>query len=380
MKVIFFDFTTMVGGATKGTIYLLNRLRKKGMDVGVVDVYGSCKEHFHNLKEFHIPYSILFPRDNNLVIGYSDRRFRRIVEILKQIPVFFAIFLCLINVLRLSKPDYVLVNNEKSLIFLIFLKKIIGFKIILYYRNEANEKQMNKRFVFLLNHYVDNLYCHSKIAISNMQKYGVYKDAVYLPNCVNVSEIFSFSNNKNLTKYKAFSILLNAGRVVEEKGYHTAIEALFILKSKGYSVNMVFPGLNVDDSYYTHIQKMLNNYGLADNIVFLGWVDNIYQVLNSVDCMILPSYSEGFPRSIIEAMLLKVPVCATPVGGIPEAIIDGKTGHIFEVNNAVQLAEKIQKLLIDSIARQDIIENAFNFAKFNFDEELNTSIFIDNLS
>lgn len=380
MKVIFFDFTTMVGGATKGTIYLLNRLRKKGMDIGVIDVYGSCKEHFYNLKEFQIPCTVLLPRENNLVIGYSDRKFRRIIEIFKQIPTFFLIFFCLINVLRLSKPEYILVNNEKSLVFLIFLKKIINFKIILYYRNEANINQMNKRFVFLLNNYVDILYCHSKIAISNMQNYGVNKDIIYLPNCVNVSEVCSFMINNKSKKTKTFSILLNSGRIVEEKGYHTAIEALFILKNKGYSLTMIFPGLKVDDNYYNNINQMIDSYNLTNNITFLGWVDDIYQVLNRVDCMILPSYSEGFPRSIIEAMLLRIPVCATPVGGVPEAIIDGETGYIFEVNNAIQLAEKIEKLLIDNIARNDIVENAFNFAKINFDEDLNTSIFINCLS
>lgn len=374
MKVIFFDFTTMVGGATKGTVYLLKRLKSKGVETSIIDVYGNCDEYIKDVKEANIAIKILKPQLENIVIGNLDNPMKRLLSILKQLPSFAIIFFNLIYRLREIKPDFVLVNNEKSLFFLIFLKKLLNFKIILYYRGEANKNQMSKRFVTLVNEFVDIKYCHSRKAIVNMKKYGIKEEVVYLPNCISFDSI----NDIKSKKYSS-TVLLSAGRVVEEKGYHTAIEAIGLLKQKGYSLKLLLPGLIVDKAYLKKLEQLIEQYDLKQSVEFIGWVDNITQILACSDFMVLPSYTEGFPRSIIEAMLLQIPVCATPVGGIPEAIFHGKTGFLFNVNDAYSLADSLQ-ILIDSFNQRDqIVKNAYNFAIENFDEQKNTHIFLENL-
>lgn len=379
MKVIFFDFTTMVGGATKGTVYLLERLKKKGISTSIIDVYGNCTEYVEDVKKFNILFTVLNPKNKDIVIGHLDNKFKRILAATKQLPSFFKILINLYNELKQQKPDYVLVNNEKSLFFLALIKNILGFKVVVYYRGEANLQQMSNRFVGLMNKYSDVRYCHSKKAIINMKKYGIRGTIHYLPNCISLSDIKDINKKNRNTNKTEIEVLLSAGRVVEEKGYHTAIEAIGILRKKGYYLKLLLPGLMVDEEYLNRLNSLIFKYGITDSVDFLGWVDNITEILSAVDYMVLPSYTEGFPRSIIESMLLNIPVCATPVGGIPEAIFNKKTGYLFDVNDAEGLASSLQAMIDFPSDTKVLIQSAYDFALETFDEDKNTQIFLKNL-
>lgn len=379
MKVCFFDFTTMVGGATKGTVYLLDRLKKQGVGVSIIDVYGNCSEYIEDVKKSEILFTILHPQTENLVIGHLNNKFKRILAVFKQLPSFVKILFNLYKEIKKQKPTYVLVNNEKSLFFLTPLKKILGFKIIIYYRGEANQSQMSPRFVNLINEYSDIRYCHSSKAINNMEKYGVVGGVHYLPNCIPFFDIKKVAEKQTANNKIEIEVLLSAGRVVEEKGYHTAIEAIGILKKKGNNIKLLLPGLMVDQDYSNKLDNLISEYEVNHLVEFLGWVDNITEILASVDYMVLPSYTEGFPRSIIESMLLKVPVCATPVGGIPEAILHKKTGYLFDVNDAHGLANALKIMIDYPLDTEVLVENAYNFALETFNEDKNTQIFLRNL-
>lgn len=379
MKVIFFDFTTMVGGATKGTVYLLERLKKKDVSTSIIDVYGNCAEYIDDIKKVNIPFTVLNPENENIVIGHLDNKLKRMLTIAKQFPSFFKILINLYKELKKQKPDYILINNDKSLFFLSLLKNFFNFKIILYYRGEANKNQMSNRFVTLVNKFVDIKYCHSQKAINNMKKYGIKGNVIYLPNCISLDLIQNIDFINLPDKKCSLTILLSAGRIVEEKGYHTAIEAIGILREKGYYIKLLLPGLRVDEKYLNRLNSLIFKYGISDSVKFLGWVDNITEILATVDYMVLPSYTEGFPRSIIESMLLNIPVCATPVGGIPEAIFHKKTGYLFDVNDAEGLANSLQVMIDSPSHTKVLIKSAYDFAVQTFDEDKNTQIFLKNL-
>lgn len=88
------------------------------------------------------------------------------------------------------------------------------------------------------------------------------------------------------------------------------------------------------------------NLGLSDKIHWAGIRDNGWQVLNAADIYVQSSrFAEGLPLSIMEAMALKLPVIATQVAGIPEAVIDNESGYLVEAGNPDYLAQAIQRLL-----------------------------------
>ena len=95
------------------------------------------------------------------------------------------------------------------------------------------------------------------------------------------------------------------------------------------------------------IKDRLEKDGLCDKVRLTGWLSN-YQVadyLNQMKLLVLPSYEEGLPNIILEAMACGTPVLATPVGGIPDVIKDEKTGFILEDNSAESIARGVIKAL-----------------------------------
>ena len=91
-----------------------------------------------------------------------------------------------------------------------------------------------------------------------------------------------------------------------------------------------------------HVQKL----GLSEKVQFLGYQNNILEILRSMDIFILPSLWEGMPNAILEAMAAGLPVVATNVGGTPEVVVDGETGFLVPPRDPEALANAI-KLLID---------------------------------
>ena len=374
MKICFFDFITLVGGATKGTVYLLERLKAKGINVHAINVYGDCEEYLDDLISSNIDYDILLKKNiKNTTIGFNDNYFRRLFEILKQLPHVLLILIKLLAVIIKVKPTHLMVNNRKSLFFVFLFKYFFRFKIVYYNRIEATSCKFPKYLIFLLNFSVDFLLSHSKNSIFQMKNLGVNKNIIYLPNCVKINKnLFKIDKNNNMP----FTIFLNAGRIVKEKGYHTALYALNELVKAKYNVVLKLPGFPTDNSYLNELKVYIQKNNLEDRVIFCNWIENIQQEIVNSQCMILPSYSEGFPRSIIEAMLLGVPVCATPVGGIPEAIIDNETGFLFDVEDHLTLSNKIESLINDIDLYNKISENAYDYALQNFSESINTQIFI----
>jgi glycosyltransferase involved in cell wall biosynthesis len=87
--------------------------------------------------------------------------------------------------------------------------------------------------------------------------------------------------------------------------------------------------------------------------------------MRASDILILPSYTEGLPLVLLEAMSQGLAVIASDVGGISEIVRDGETGLLFEAGNAVALADAITKLSADEQLRNILSENAREVAKEN---------------
>jgi len=94
--------------------------------------------------------------------------------------------------------------------------------------------------------------------------------------------------------------------------------------------------------------------GLGDSVEFLGWVggDRKNELLAAADIFVLPSYNEGLPISLLEAMSWGVPVISTTVGGIPELIRDGTDGYLIEAGDVPALARRLAELAGDPDLRR----------------------------
>jgi glycosyltransferase involved in cell wall biosynthesis len=164
---------------------------------------------------------------------------------------------------------------------------------------------------------------------------------------------------KRLGQMKKYDLVF-LGRIHKEKGVFDLIQAISILGDEGYTVDAVFIGEGNDKA---EAKRFAQGLALADQVRFLGYVGSPQQVaelISAARLFVLPSYTEGLPRAMVESMWLGVPVLVTPVGGVKYVIRDGINGFLVEPRSPRRLADKIKEILIlvESNQAEDLIANA----------------------
>jgi glycosyltransferase involved in cell wall biosynthesis len=126
------------------------------------------------------------------------------------------------------------------------------------------------------------------------------------------------------------------GRLAPTKGLLYLIEAFPKVKEQKPSAHLVLLG---DGPCRAELEQQASNMSCRDSIHFLGYRDNIEQLLRGMDVFVLSSVAEGMPRAILEAMAAGVPCVATEVGGIPEIISGNNVGVLVSPKDSEALAE-----------------------------------------
>ena len=106
-----------------------------------------------------------------------------------------------------------------------------------------------------------------------------------------------------------------------------------------------------DGTEASRLRDLAANLGLSERVLFLGYRDDIYDVIRAMDIFVFCSDHEGLPMALLEALYLGVPVVARPVGGIAEVIQDGVNGIWVESSGPSYLAEACLQLLHDDARR-----------------------------
>lgn len=175
----------------------------------------------------------------------------------------------------------------------------------------------------------------------------------------------SFNISFNPGKVKVYCIAFNS----PIKGLDILINALALLKYNFKNNRFILYqiGVEIEKESSSDLLMLAKNQGVSDSIVWLGIRDDIPAITTGMDIYCQPSRSEGLPLSIVEASLNGIPTVATNVGGIPEAVIDGRTGLLFENENINDLAVKLNELILDEEKRKKMGTEAFKYASIKFD-------------
>ena len=140
--------------------------------------------------------------------------------------------------------------------------------------------------------------------------------------------------------------LIFVGRLAKNKGINLLIEAFKILHSTFYLLNskLLIVG---DGPLRENLKFKIENLKLQDNVLLYGWArdsEEVAKLLNQSKILIMPSYNEGGPRVVLEAIACGLPVLATSVGIVPDVIKDRESGRIIDWN-AEDIAVKSKELL-----------------------------------
>ncbi len=143
------------------------------------------------------------------------------------------------------------------------------------------------------------------------------------------------------------------------KGTEVLLDALAILKKRDIDVTLRAVGPFETKEYESEVLAQVEKLGVGDMIDWTGFQTNVNEQLRKMDVFVLPSlYGEGLPMVVLESMANAIPVVASRVEGIPEAVRDGIDGLIFEPSNAEDLAEKLQSLIGDNKTWKSMSESA----------------------
>jgi glycosyltransferase involved in cell wall biosynthesis len=144
--------------------------------------------------------------------------------------------------------------------------------------------------------------------------------------------------------------LLFCGRVGQRKGAFDLIQAFANLPSTIKDCSKL---ILAGDGDLEQAQNLVDNLNLGEYITLVGWVNSEKrnELLASSDVFILPSYNEGLPMAILEAMAWGLPIISTPVGGIPELVVSNKNGFLVTPGDVEQLSQTMQTLIANETLR-----------------------------
>lgn len=158
---------------------------------------------------------------------------------------------------------------------------------------------------------------------------------------------------------KCANKVLFLGEIGRRKGGYDIPEIVKKVAKQIPEVMFILAGVGSKEDE-TAIRKMIEDLGIADNVMFPGWVRNQKkeQYLKDADIFFLPSYNEGMPMSILDAMGYGMPIVSTYVGGIPKLVFHGENGYLFTPGDTDGMADGIVSILEDEKKRIQMAEKS----------------------
>jgi glycosyltransferase involved in cell wall biosynthesis len=351
-----------------------------------------CLVTFFNHEAFFIPLSHIrkiiieiSPQSKSIITVSPDLEDKMIFDVKKddviiyktQINPLFRILNYFILNLKISWSILLISKDVDS--FLFFMET--GFPLPM-----TIVKLRNKRIIWLLPSSSKKMigYHHDfpKIIFTPMQSVSYYladKIVLYSPNLVNEWDLGKYRNkiiiaHEHFLNTKTFTVtrpisdrpqlIGYIGRLSEEKGIQNFVLALPQILKNQKNLRVIIGG---DGGLKESIKTSLVAEKLTDRVDLPGWIshDDLPQYLNQFQLLVLPSYTEGLPNIVLEALSCGTPVLATPVGAISDIIKDGETGFIMRNNSPECIAENIIRALnFPNLGK--ITENGRWFVEENF--------------
>lgn len=291
----------------------------------------------------------------SLLINFSMAIFQLII-------LFAKYHVGIVHVHMASRGSY----SRKAII--VRLSQLLGAKIIihlhgggfqLFYNEECSiKKQAHIRATFKL---------ADKVIVLSTQWQQWMNTIVHTPSkiCVVYNAVPVLSLPK---KTEEKDIILFLGRLGKRKGVDDLINAFSLIVQKHPRAELHLGG-DGDEVLY---KKMISDLSLENKVKLLGWVsgDDKAQHLANASIYCLPSYNEGFPMGVLEAMSSKVTVVSSKAGGIPDAITDKQEGLLIDAGDVDGLASALSVLLNDSELRVRYANAAFKKYTDNFSPEV----------
>jgi glycosyltransferase involved in cell wall biosynthesis len=153
-------------------------------------------------------------------------------------------------------------------------------------------------------------------------------------------------------------------RFHRQKDHATLLRALGRLRGHPWRLKLVGSGPLLEVT-----RQLAASLGMAQRVDFLGECENTAEILSQATIFVLSTFYEAFPISILEAMRTGLPIVATRVGGIPEAVADGVNGFLVPASRDDLMAESLKRLFLHASLREQMGRNGREIFLERFTEE-----------
>ncbi|MDO6739087.1 glycosyltransferase family 4 protein [Wenyingzhuangia sp. 2_MG-2023] len=293
---------------------------------------------------FLTKYVNLGTSDNVDEIGKGDIR-----KLLKYIRIIFKIWYQLL----VFRPEvcYLAMTAKGGAFYkdvvIGFLLKLFGAQLVIHFHNKGVSVNQHKK---LDNFLYQKIFKNAKVVLlsqhlyQDISKYVIKEDVFYCPNGIPDLKLPLIDRRKqNNTSVS----LLYLSNLIESKGVFILLKALAILKEKEIPFTCNFIG-GEGDINKNQFNAKLRSLNLQEHVQYLGkkYGEDKHEYFSKADVFVFPTFyhNETFGLVNLEAMQYSLPVISTFEGGIPDVVVDGKTGFLIEQQNITQLAEKIIEL------------------------------------
>lgn len=164
-----------------------------------------------------------------------------------------------------------------------------------------------------------------------------------------------FQIRQELGLTKTSKLLLTVARLHPQKGHDYLIPIIPQIVTKFPDVHFVWVG---DGDRQQYLKELLQQYEVKERVTLLGYRDDIPDLLTAADLFVFPSYQEGLPFAILEAMVYGLPIVASDTGGIPEMIVNQQQGLLFRTGDRQDLSNKLHWALTYPTAMSKMAESA----------------------
>ncbi|MBE9575075.1 MAG: glycosyltransferase family 4 protein, partial [Proteobacteria bacterium] len=278
----------------------------------------------------------------------------------------FLAFLSILRLLIREKPTIVHTHTYKAGILGCWAAKLAGVPVIVHTPHGhvffGHFSPLVTRFFMIIEKTTASIIDHM-VALSEGERKDYIAFSVSKPD-----KMVTIHSGVDVTRFmkaqvnieeKRTSLGLNTkGLVVGTIGWLLPIKGpLYLLKAMEViwqtnpEIHLVYVGKG---DLEEEVRSEVSRTGVSEKVTFLGWRDDIPEIMQVLDIFVLPSLNEGMGRVLVEAMAAGKPIVASNVGGIPDLVKDGQNGFLVKPGDSKSLSFAIKKLLDDKKMREEM--------------------------
>lgn len=318
------------GGMERSLTNIANYAAKQGYQVTILNLFKT--EVFYTI---HPSISLIWPDIDRLST-------HRLVYAAKLIPY-------IRKNLKDLKPDTVLSFGEWFNAYVIIATRFMSIPVFVSDRMGPN---LNLGFLIesarkIMYKYATGIIAQTNIAKKILINKTNAKNIEVIPNAINVIDTDT-TQKKNQ--------IVTVGRLSREKGHSLLIKAFSALDTEDWTLHIVGDGKE-----RINLENLVKALNITDKVYFYGHLKNFNTILGQSEIFVLPSYYEGFPNALIEAMSVPLAcISSNCVAGPGDIIQHDLNGCLFEPGNENELTELLTKLIRNPDIRNNLASNAYN--------------------